>query len=95
MTSRSHAASQPTGTGRSTGRPELGLVSREAYDLYCWGCGASGQLGNEVFRDEGFLRHVLHHRLHARAVHCEELHGVTRTYPRVAFDRRDAERGHG
>jgi alpha-tubulin suppressor-like RCC1 family protein len=52
MTSRSHAASQPTGTGRSTGRPELGLVSREAYDLYCWGCGASGQLGNEVFRDE-------------------------------------------
>ena len=29
-----------------------GLVAKEAHDLYCWGFGGLGQVGNEAFRDE-------------------------------------------
>ena len=29
-----------------------GLVAKEAHDLYCWGFGGLGQLGNNAFRDE-------------------------------------------
>ena len=53
MTARSAA-----GTGRSQlaswrrTQDQDGLVAKEAHDLYCWGFGGLGQLGNEAFRDE-------------------------------------------
>ena len=44
-----------TKSGRSSGTrapPPPSSYSREVFDLYCWGYGGNGALGNSAFRDE-------------------------------------------